>query len=147
MRWLLLALVIVFAACGSKPPNTGDAETRVVTLPGGQQVRAEVMARPEDMERGMMYRSSLAPDRGMLFLHSTPGKYTYWMHNCLIPLDIIWMDQDHRIQEISANTPPCNTAPERCPQYGGNFDSWYVLEMAGGMAARYGLKPGDTLSF
>jgi hypothetical protein len=147
MRWIFLALVIAASGCGSKPPAAEDFGIRVVSLPGGQKIRAEVMIRQEDMERGMMFRDSLAPDRGMLFLHSNPGKYSYWMHNCLIPLDIIWMDSEHRIQEISANTPPCKTEPDQCPQYGGNYESWYVLELASGMAARYGLKPGDTLDF
>ena len=97
--------------------------------------------------RGMMFRDSLAPDRGMLFVHPSPGAYVYWMYQVRIPLDIIWMASDHRIVEISADTPPCRTKASECPQYGGHQRSQFVLELAGGMASKYGLKLGDTISF
>lgn len=108
----------------------------------------EVMLRPQEMMRGMMYRSSLAADRGLLFVHGRPGKYTYWMHNVRVPLDIIWMDKEHRIVEMSLHTPPClEQDPVKCPQYGGKEDAQFVLELAGGMAEKYGLAVGQTVSF
>ena len=124
-----------------------EYETRLVTLPDGKQVRVEVMFNDVDMMRGMMFRDSLAPDRGMLFIHRQPGKYTYWMYQVRIPLDIIWMNQDRRIVEIYADTPPCQTQAHDCPSYGGNQQALYVLELGGGMGARYGLRLGDTLKF
>lgn len=99
------------------------------------------------MMRGMMFRDSIAPDRGMLFVHGSPGKYPYWMYQVRIPLDIIWMDLSHRIVEISADTPPCKTQAAACPHYGGNEEAVFVLELGGGMAARYGLRVGDNLAF
>ena len=70
------------------------------------------------------------------------------MFQCIVPLDIIWMDRNRRIVEISADTPPCtSTNPDNCPSYGGKFDARYVLELNGGDAARYGLKVGDILQF
>jgi hypothetical protein len=99
------------------------------------------------MQRGMMFRDSLAPDRGMLFVHGTPGRYAYWMFQCLIPLDIIWMNADRKIVEISADTPPCHGEASTCPNYGGHQSSLYVLELGGGMARRYGLKLGDRIAF
>ena len=147
MRWLVLFLALAAVSCGPKPLTMEEYQTQLVTFPNGKQVRAEVMIREEDMMRGMMFRNSLAAGRGMLFVHAQPGKYTYWMYQCLIPLDIIWMDTGHRIVEISANTPPCKTRASECPQYGGAYESRFVLEFAGGMAAKYGLKVGDTLEF
>ena len=138
-------LLIALAACSHAEPLAAGEQW--VTLPGGQKIRAEVLTRPEDMQRGMMFRNSLAPDRGMLFVHNTPGRYPYWMFQCLIPLDIIWMDASRKIVEISAGTPPCRGEASTCPSYGGHRDSLYVLELGGGMAARYGLKLGDTISF
>jgi len=49
--------------------------------------------------------------------------------------------------EISENTPPCRGQSWECPSYGGNHDAQFVLELAGGMARKYGLKLGDRLSF
>ncbi len=147
MLRILLACTLFLAACGTKPDSLDELQTQTVLLPDGKQVRVELMTRPEDMMRGMMFRDSLAPDRGMLFVHTQPGNYQYWMYQCKIPLDIIWMDPNHRIVEISANTPPCKTKASECPQYGGHFQAQYVLELAGGMAAKYGLGPGDRLRF
>jgi uncharacterized membrane protein (UPF0127 family) len=83
----------------------------------------------------------------MLFLHEAPGEYPYWMYQTRIALDIIWMDHDRRIVEISADTPPCKTDQGQCPTFGGHRTAQYVLELAGGMAAKYGLRIGDTLEF
>ncbi|MBV6430445.1 MAG: hypothetical protein IANPNBLG_00557 [Bryobacteraceae bacterium] len=149
-RAILIVMIgwMWMAGCNRQVSSEEAISLKPVTLPGGQQVMAEVMLRPEDMMRGMMYRASLAPDRGMLFVHARPGKYTYWMHNVRIPLDIIWMDSGHRIVEMSPETPPClERDPVKCPQYGGRENAQFVLELAGGMAARYGLAVGQIVSF
>ncbi len=143
-----VALAIATLGCGPKPVTLDEYQTAVVTFPNGNRVRAEMMLKDIDILRGMMFRDSLAPDRGMLFIHSRPDKYKYWMYQVRIPLDIIWMDRDRRIVEISADTPPCKAKKSsECPTYGGSFDSLYVLELGGGMAAKHGLKVGDTLRF
>jgi uncharacterized membrane protein (UPF0127 family) len=144
---LATGFALLLLGCGRESETPEDYQARSVTFPNGRQVRAASMLTPADMQRGMMFRPSLAPDRGMLFFHAQSGKFKYWMFQCLIPLDIVWMDRDRRIVEISADTPPCTTNAGECPTYGGNYDSLYVLELGGGMAARYGLKVGDTLRF
>ena len=105
------------------------------------------MVKEQDMMRGMMFRDSLAADRGMLFFHTQPGKYGYWMYQCKFPLDIIWMGADRSIVEIAANCLPCRARASECPKYGGHFQAQYVLELAGGEAARNNLRTGDTLTF
>jgi uncharacterized membrane protein (UPF0127 family) len=143
-----LALLIGLCACqGPKTATLEDLTTRVVKLPNGQRIRAEVLTSQEEMMRGMMFRDSLAADRGMLFIHREPGNYSYWMYQVRIPLDIIWLDSARRIVEISALTPPCQTRASECPSYGGHRRAQFVLELAGGMAARYGLRTGDRLEF
>ncbi len=133
--------------CGEKATTLDEYYTRVVTLPGGQKIRAEVVVHQTDMARGMMFRDSLEPGRGMLFMHARPGNHTYWMYQVKIPLDIIWMDSERTIVEISPDTPPCRTKASECPHYGGTAVSQYVLELAGGSAAKYGLRIGDRLTF
>jgi uncharacterized membrane protein (UPF0127 family) len=149
MRRILPAagLAFIVMGCGREAATLEDYQARVVAFPNGKQVRAESMLTDADRSRGMMFRDSIAPDRGMLFFHSASGKYKYWMHQVRIPLDIVWMDRDRRIVEISADTPPCITEAGECPNYGGNYDALYVLELGGGMAAKYGLKVGDSLRF
>jgi uncharacterized membrane protein (UPF0127 family) len=139
----------LLTACGGVTGSGTESgiAARVVTLPNGQKITAELMLEERDMMRGMMFRDSLAADRGMLFVHPKAGNYSYWMYQVRIPLDIIWMDSSRRIVEISANTPPCKTAPAECPHYGGHAVVQYALELAGGMVERYGLKEGQTLEF
>jgi len=143
----LFLLALTLAGCGSKPDAVEDFDTRTVTLPSGRQIRAEVLINPQDLARGMMFRDSLAPDRGMLFMHREAGEYPYWMYQVRIPLDMIWMDPERRVVEIAAAAQPCKTEPGQCPTYGGHRRAQYVLELACGMAAKYGIKTGDTLEF
>jgi len=147
----IVALCVWGMGCGSKNTDSGTGATGValdtVTLPDGQKISAEVEASQEDMQKGMMFRDSLPRGHGMLFIHQTPGNYKYWMFQVKIPLDIIWMDANRRIVEISADTPPCRTKASLCPNYGGNATAQFVLELGGGEAKRLGLTLGQTLEF
>lgn len=147
-RWLLAGL-LALAACSEQPQAdlSAHAARREVALPDGTRVNAEVMMRADDRARGMMFRDALLAGEGMLFVHPEPGRYGYWMHNVRIPLDIIWMDAERRIVEISAGTPPCLKEASQCPSYGGQHEAMFVLELGGGEAARHGLKPGDRIGF
>ena len=148
LRVFYFAVVVAMMAGCHKSDSPDPLNLRTITLPGGKQVFAEVMFRREDMRRGMMFRESLAEDRGLLFIHPKPNRYPYWMFNVRVPLDIIWLDREHHMVEISENTPPCREAdPGKCPQYGGKADALFVLELAAGMVAKHGLKVGQTLPF
>ena len=120
---------------------------RTVKLPNGQEIRSEVEIDQIDMQKGMMFRDSLARGHGMLFIHDKPGLYPYWMYQVRIPLDMLWMESSRRIVEISADTPPCKTKASQCPTYGGHQQAQFVLELGGGEAQRLGLHVGDTLDF
>ncbi len=135
------------AGCGIRTATLEDFQTRLITLPDGFRLRAEVMTRPEDMMRGMMFRDRLAADRGMLFVHGSPGQYRYWMYQVRIPLDILWLDRNRRIVEISADTPPCRTAASECSSYGGRETALMVLELPAGSVARHRLAVGQSLGF
>lgn len=146
-RWIVL-LAVVLAACGPESSSVYEFNTRVVRLPDGAAIRCEVMSHPDDMARGMMFRESLAEDRGMLFFHGESGKHSYWMYQVEIPLDIIWMDGNNRIVEMSPNTPPCKASvDDNCPVYGGTTESLVVLELAAGSIEKHGLRVGQRLNF
>ena len=148
MKWFVLALCLLLAGCGAKPESLDDVSAQRVILPSGQQIQVETMMKQKDMMSGMQYRDAMPPGRGMLFVHARAGRYTYWTHLVRVPLDIIWLDREKRIVEISPNTPPC-TAKDAvgCPMYGGHAVARFVLELNGGLAERYGLKVGQQLSF
>ncbi|MGI8989202.1 MAG: DUF192 domain-containing protein [Bryobacteraceae bacterium] len=144
---LLILLAAILGGCGENPSSIENLNTRAVTLPDGARVQAEVKLTAGEMARGMMFRDSLPKDRGMLFVHTPPGQYAYWMYQCKFPLDIIWMDAKRRIVEIAADAPAGQSKPADCPSYGGHRDAQFVLELGGGEARRHGLREGQTLSF
>jgi len=150
VRFRYVAVVVLCVALQScfqlSTARTAD-DTRNVTLPDGTAILAEVEIKPEDMARGMMYRDSVAPDHGMLFVHAEAGEYPYWMANCKFPLDIIWMDSDHKVVEISAKTPPCPQGGSDCPNYGGHAPAQFVLELGGGQAAQHAVTVGSAIKF
>lgn len=149
LPWLaliaLLAFTALLASCGSK--SGYEFNTIEVRLPGGQQIQAETAVDQQQLVRGLRYRDKLAPDHGMMQFWRAPGRYPYWMYQVGMPLDIVWIDANRRIVEIVANAPACNGDPKACPHYGGTRDSLYVLQLAGGMAAKYRLELGQTLEF
>lgn len=145
----LLAVVMLLAGCRSgNLPEPGLLPALSVTLPNGKVIRAELATEPRDQERGLMFRESLAADRGMLFVFPSPGNHPFYMFHTLIPLDIVWLDPHRRIVFLSPNTPPCRSEnPQECPTYGGRVTAQFVLELAAGSIAAHRLQPGDTLRF
>jgi len=148
--------MLLLSSCSSESSGESSGTdshlpTMLVNLPNGRSIRAEIASTQADQERGLMFRSSLAPDRGMLFVFDRSGLYPFWMYHTLIPLDIVWMDSAHNIVFISANTPACPSENSKdCPNYGSkdlSHLSQYVLELAGGQAAANSLKVGDKLRF
>ena len=144
------AAVVLATGCstGTRSSSYSGALTIPVRLPDGAVIDAEPATTPQQQARGLMFRSELAPDRGMIFMFPDEGPRAFWMYNTLIPLDIIWMNADRRIVFISANTPPCPSPNQaECRNYGEGFAAQYVLELAAGQAAAHGLQVGDRPAF
>ena len=144
-----LILTAAWFAAGCRSSNiTDELDLSQVTFPNGVKINAETMRSEAELLRGLMFRESLPAGRGMLFIHPKENTFRYWMYQTKIPLDLIWMDHDRRIVEMSLDTPPCtSSSATACPNYGGNFKSKYVLEVNAGVARKNGLKTGDTLDF
>ncbi|MEO0811034.1 MAG: DUF192 domain-containing protein [Pseudomonadota bacterium] len=89
---------------------------------------------------GLMYRQHLAEQNGMLFTYDQPQELTMWMKNTFIPLDMIFIKAGGIVHRIEANTEPLS---ETIIASNGNVVA--VLELAGGVARRLGLKKGDQV--
>jgi hypothetical protein len=124
-------------------PRSADT---LVMLPDGSTVHVELATTPAEQAYGLMGRTSLPEGRGMLFIEA-PGKHAYWMYHCKIGLDIVWMDSDHKIVEMSPDTPPCKGKSSTCPTYGGHEVAQYVLELPVGSIKKHKLAVGGTVEF
>jgi uncharacterized membrane protein (UPF0127 family) len=91
---------------------------------------------------GLMNRTHMDPDKGMLFIFSQDGIYPFWMKDTLIPLDMIWMDSNGTVVFIGKNEQPCGMV---CPSINPGVPARYVLELNAGSADRIGLNVGDRL--
>lgn len=148
-------LTMLAAACSSGGRDDGGISgldpsrpTTTVTLPDGTEITAELVRTREEQGQGMMFRKQLRADEGMLFPFEEMAPRAFWMFQTIIPLDIVWLDDNKRIVEVSERTPPClATDPKECPTYGGAAHSIYVLELASGQITKHGLSTGSVLRF
>jgi len=114
----------------------------VTTASGAHTFKVEVAATPGEQERGLMFRTVMGADEGMIFPMDPPRPAAFWMKNTVIPLDIIFIGADHKVLNIFANAVPYDLTP--LPSKG---DAAAVLELNGGRAAQIGLKAGDTVTW
>lgn len=117
-----------------------EKSSLTIETAAGAKLRFQVeLARtPEEQARGLMFRKTLAADAGMLFIYATPQPAGFWMKNTYIPLDMLFIEPDGRIERVHANAEPLSTAPIEGP-----VKTKAVLEINGGTAARLGIRPGD----
>ncbi len=130
-----------------RPPSLNVPKVQPLPITAQFQVEQavielEVAATPEAQQQGLMYRTELAPNRGMLFSFSPPKVARFWMKNTLISLDMIFL-KDGEIKAIFPHVPPCKVDP--CPVYGPSTDVDQVIELAAGRAQSLGLQVGDHL--
>ena len=95
---------------------------------------------------GLSNRKSLDTKKGMLFIFEQKGKYSFWMKDTQIPLDIIYID-DNKIVHIVRNAPPQKGSNGQLPIYTPPLNANFVLEINGGLSDKYDFKSGDTVSF
>ncbi len=136
------ALLLVFAVLLLAPPALAKGlkveSLDVITRTGVHHFKVEVADTDATRERGLMFRSSLGADRGMLFNFRQVGGVSFWMRNTLIPLDMIFIAADGHVVSIARNAVPHDETP--IPSGGPVLG---VLELRGGRAVEIGAMPGD----
>lgn len=132
------------AAAPSTHPISG---LRVIPLTvqsakGTHRFSVEVADTPQAQSKGLMFRTELDPDEGMIFPYDGTTAQSFWMKNTPLSLDIIYIGPDGRISNIAANTTPYSLQPVYSvgPVLG-------VLELVGGRAAELGIAPGDKVTW
>lgn len=141
-RCLLLLLVVLPGGALAQLAQFPTAPLTIVSAAGPHKFTVELATTPAQMEQGLMYRRSLAPDAGMLFDFKTPTVATMWMKNTLIPLDMLFVDGGGRIVDIHQRA-----VPQSLDTIASAVPVRAVIELNGGTAARLGIKPGDRVIF
>lgn len=114
------------------------------------EYQVKVVSKPEDLQQGLMFTKDLPENQGMLFEFPETQIRTFWMKNTLIPLDIIFIDQNKQIINIAANTPPCQEIdPQQinCPTYSSTKPAKFVLELNANQAQKHNFEPDTLVSF
>ncbi|MFM5907831.1 MAG: DUF192 domain-containing protein [Novosphingobium sp.] len=114
----------------------------VTTRSGKHAFKVEVAASSEEQAKGLMFRTEMGADEGMIFPMDPPRMASFWMKNTVIPLDIIYVGKDRRILNIAAQAVPYDTKP-----LFSNGPVIAVLELGGGRAAQLGIAPGDKVEW
>ncbi len=158
-KTLIAAAILALAACSPNASEAAPGSTQAapaahpvsgltvipLTVTSGSKVhnfRVELARTAQEQARGLMFRTAMGADEGMLFPMNPPRGASFWMRNTVIPLDLIFVGVDGRISNIAANAVPYDESPLRSV---GLVTA--VLELNGGRAAQLGLKPGDKVSW
>lgn len=155
---LAAAALALLAACST---NSGEAGASVAQAPsvhpesglrvipltvthaGKKHVfRVEVAATSREQAKGLMFRTAMGPDEGMIFPMDPPRGASFWMRNTVLPLDLLFIGVDGKVSNIAANAVPYDETPLSSV---GLVKA--VLELNGGRAAQLGIVPGDTVEW
>lgn len=137
----ILALVMQYTG-GDRRPLFASSEITITRADGERfLLPVEVADTANEKNYGLMFKSSMPRDEGMIFVYDPPERVSYWMKNTLIPLDILFVRADGRIARIVANAQPNDLSP---------IDSLIpvavVVEVNAGVVQEYGLQAGDKIS-
>jgi uncharacterized membrane protein (UPF0127 family) len=158
-RALPFAVLAALAACS---PMTADAGQNVATAAparhpesglevvpltivsanGHHPFRVEVARSEPEQAKGLMFRTAMGANEGMIFPMAPARQASFWMKNTVIGLDLVFIGPDHRIESIAANAVPYSLSPISSK---GNVSA--VLELNAGRGAQLGLAPGDRVDW
>lgn len=140
---LCLTLFLSSVAVAQNPTTSATTDAVIYTKHGEVPLKLELAITPEARVQGLMNRESIQPLDGMLFIFPEPHDYHFWMKNTPIPLDMLFVRQDHTVAHIEENVPP-RTLAERSAD---DDAICAVIELDGGRASREGIAEGDHVRY
>lgn len=154
-RYLLICVALLLGSCGETPSGT-PVQTETVsfskegTLELLQQGTDSVLVLLEielaetdyETQTGLMYRQAMTDRQGMLFVFETPALHSFYMKNTLIPLDILFINDQLEVVTIRKNAQPLDETG-----ISSGVPVQYVLEVKAGLADRWGVTPGDRIRY
>ncbi|WP_417782471.1 DUF192 domain-containing protein [Terasakiella pusilla] len=137
---LCLSALLFLSALVSQSYAAGKGPLKIETKEGVIQFNVEYAITQEEKAKGLMFRNSLGPREGMLFVYQSPTTVTMWMKNTPISLDMFFINRRGVIRYIEEKTQPNST---RHIDSRGKISA--VLELRGGSAEDFGIKVGDRV--
>ena len=142
--WPLLLLSTLLSACGgsdaAKNAGPKSVDDRFAIQVGSQTVQMQIAALPPELQKGLMFRKTMADNEGMLFVFTTGQQQGFWMRNTTLPLDIGYFDPSGELKEVY----PMYPLDER-PVTSRGRDIQFCLEMNQGWFKAHDVKPGAKL--
>jgi uncharacterized membrane protein (UPF0127 family) len=135
MRYSALVLILSCGAASAAADNSQLLPLRV----GAHTFQVEVAATPQQRERGLMGRTRLAVNGGMLFVFERAAQYCFWMRNTPLPLSIAFVDASGRIASLADMQPYSNDL--HCPATAVR----YALEVPQGEFRQLGIAAGAQI--
>ncbi|HSK40400.1 MAG TPA: DUF192 domain-containing protein [Arenibaculum sp.] len=137
-----LLVFVVWSVGTAAALETFRTESLTIRTAAGNDYRfdVEMAETPGQMMQGLMFRTELAPDAGMLFVHEHDTLATMWMKNTYIPLDMVFVDRTGRIVGIHERAQPHSLDTIAAPE-----PVRAVLELVGGITSRLGIRKGDQV--
>lgn len=159
IRVVPFSVLVALAACSPMAADAGQRQTTstdtrhaesglevvpltIASAARRHTFRVEVARSAADQAKGLMFRTAMGADEGMIFPMEPARQASFWMKNTVIPLDLVFIGPDRRIESIAANAVPYSLSPLASK---GAVSA--VLELNAGRAAQLGLAPGDAVSW
>ncbi len=125
---------------------TGTLATgRVELVEQKKSYQVEVAQTQPERALGLMHRSGLHPDAGMLFVYDNTSVKGVWMRHTLMALDVLFLSEDGVITDIIEQLKPCESMP--CPIYESSQPARYMLELNAGEVEKQNIKTGQQMLF
>ncbi len=146
---IVLLVTALVSICGCRSDPAGSLQTEEVRIKG-VNFKLELALTPEERAEGLMGRREIAADGGMLFVFPNqppfPAELSFWMKNCLVPIDLLFLDPDGRVVAVHEMEPPLpGTADHELPAYRSSAPAQFAIELKGGRAAELGVTIGDVI--
>jgi hypothetical protein len=137
---ILVIIPIIYQIFFNNPP----LNTKEFTIKG-RKFNLEIAKTIPQQSKGLMDRTNLCSNCGMIFIFDFEMPQAFWMKNTLIPLDMIFLDKNSQVINIVTATPEPNVSDLQLKKYLSTAPAKYVIELNAGVSSNLGLKSGDTI--
>lgn len=146
----IVTLAVFYQLTVVNMENANEKQSAVVTfLPDNSTsltITCKVASSPEQLLKGLMYKEKLSKGEGMLFVFDYPRNVSYWMKNVLIPLDIIFLDENCTVINIENAEVEANASDDELKRYHSVSPAKWVVEINQGLCNSYGIEKGTEVS-